>query len=384
MLIEVRNAAFVNKGAELMLRAIVERIRQSLPDAKLSMVPPLGYESFLQRAELGLYQKILQQGSHVKWGFFESLLPKRFRQMYGMVLDAEIDVVLDASGFAYSDQWGRSGRKVSVEAAKSIKKWKNQGTKVIFMPQAFGPFTDDKTREAFKLLVEHADIMYPRDEVSYKHVIDVAGKRENVKIAPDFTNLIHGELPLNFDLKANRFCIIPNYRMIDKAGEKQSENYMPFLISCARYLQEKGAKPFILIHEGDNDLWLGQQVAKGLGREINIVRETNALFIKGIIGASSGVISSRFHGLVSALSQGVPALATGWSHKYEMLFQDYGFKEGVLSVSDCPKDIGDKIDLLISDTSRQQLILKITDAAEKQKAASFTMWNEVLSIIRKS
>lgn len=380
MLIEIRKTHFINKGAELMLRSIVAKLREELPQARLVIAPLQGYDSYLQRCELGLYQKVWLQRYRIQWGYMGKLIHKKLRQMYGMVLDSEIDVVLDASGFSYSDQWGD---KNCLEAEKSIKRWKKKGTKVVFLPQAFGPFTSPKARRAFRNVVESADLMFPRDEISYKHVTDVAGKQGHIKMAPDFTNLVPGEISGEFDTHANRFCIIPNYRMIDKTEENISSRYIPFLVTCARYLQERGARPFILIHEGENDLWLGQQVAKELEQEINIVRETNALRIKGIIGASEGLISSRFHGIVSALSQGIPALATGWSHKYEMLFQDYGFPEGMVSVNSDQQEIQQKIDLLTSEASRENLGKILRKAADIHKQAASQMWDEVLSLIKK-
>jgi len=379
MLIEIRGTGFVNKGAELMLRSIISNLRKNIPEAMLA-VPPydLGTQ-YLQRAELGLYQKIWLQRYRVQWGDFGGLIPRRLRQTYGMVIDSEVDVVLDASGFAYSDQWGPGS---TLAAVKAMKKWKKQGSKVIFMPQAFGPFTDENIKRAFKSLVEQADLMFARDRVSYDYITQLVGERENVTIAPDFTNLIQGKLPENFDKVANRFCVIPNYRMIDKTSSEQSKAYLPFLITCVKYLLNQGKKPFILIHEGDNDLWLGQEIVKSVGQDINIVRETNAVRIKGIVGASEGVISSRFHGLVSALSQGVPALATGWSHKYEMLFQDYFFPEGMSDVNSSFSQIQNKIDLIISDTSKMQIQEKIISACKTQKKASTEMWDTIYKIIK--
>lgn len=379
MLIEIRKAYFINKGAELMLRSIVAKLRQEVPQATLVMAPPRVYDSYPLRCELGLYQKIWLKRYRIQWGYFGKLIHKRLRQMYGMVLDSEIDVVLDASGFSYSDQWGDGN---SLEAAKSIKRWKKQGTKVVFMPQAFGPFESPKARRAFREVTESADLIFPREEVSYKYVSDLTGSRGNIIMAPDFTNLISGVVPKDFDAYANRFCIIPNYRMMDKTGEGTSSNYISFLITCAKYLQRQGAKPFILIHEGGNDFWLGMQVANGLEQEINIVRETHALRIKGIIGASDGVISSRFHGLVSALSQGIPALATGWSHKYEMLFKDYGFPEGMLSVNSDQQEIQGKIDLLLSESSREGLRKNLRETSAIQKQGASRMWDEVLTLIK--
>jgi len=285
---------------------------------------------------------------------------------------------LDAAGFAYSDQ---CGPRCTVAVASAVKRWKKNDAKIIFLPQAFGPFLSERSKSAIKSIVECSDLLFSRDKISYDYLTELVGKRENVKIAPDFTNLMEGSLPEGFDREANRFCIIPNYRMIEQADATRREKYVPFLIMCARYLYRKGARPFILIHEGDADLRLGQKVAREVNGDINIIHEGNPLAIKGIIGACDGVIGSRFHGLVSALSQGIPALATGWSHKYEMLFRDYNFPEGMISVDASFDEVQGKMDMLISQAPKQLLREKILTAALLQKQASVRMWNEVFSHI---
>jgi colanic acid/amylovoran biosynthesis protein len=159
--------------------------------------------------------------------------------------------------------------------------------------------------------------------------------------------------------------------------------YLPFLSRCIHYLFENGAKPFILIHEGKEDRTIGEEIVRMTGKRINIIQEKNPLFIKGIIGTTKGVISSRFHGIVSALAQGVPALGTGWSHKYEMLFREYGFPEGLIKVNDSSEILKMKIDLLLSDKKHQAIKEKLLITDRELKIKSLNMWSDVFRIIKR-
>ena len=382
MLIEIRNAGFVNKGAELMLHAIMQKMKEAYPQARFAMSPSTnnGTAPFAKRSELGFLQKAWIWRYGFQWGDLAGLAPDMIREMYGVVLDKEINIVLDASGFCYSDQWGIGHTK---ELARSCKRWRKRETKVILLPQAFGPFTSVEIKELIRSIVENVDLIFARDPISYQNLADVVGKRANIEMAPDFTNLVKGILPSDFDFEINRFCIIPNYRMIDKTTPEQSHMYLPFLIKCAKYLFDNGAKPFILVHEGANDLTLAQKVSESSGGNIPIIQEGHPLKIKGILGACEGIIGSRFHGLVSALSQGVPALGTGWSHKYKMLFNDYDFAEGIMDVMVTnDKEIHRKLDLITEPNSRQNLQKTISAKSKELKKHTERMWTKIFELLK--
>ena len=378
MYIEIKGVNFVNKGAELMMHAVLQKVGEKIPQARFVLAPDES-SSYKKRAKLGLYQKIWFSKFRIPLGmYFGKYIHKKLREYYGLVCHEEIKFVLDASGFSYSDQWGPGS---SVLMAKAIKRWRNNNTKIILLPQAMGPFTSKQIRQAFAQVVEKADLIFPRDEISYKHVTDLVGEQKHVIQAPDFTNLVKGVVPEEFKSKEGRFCIIPNYHMIDKTSSKESKKYIPFLVNCVQHLLKKKILPFILIHEGEQDYWLAKEVCKQCGEDMEIVREVNPLKIKGIIGTCRGVISSRFHGLVSALSQGVPALGTGWSHKYEMLFADYGFPEGCIPVDSSDSEIKKRIVQITDEAKTIQLRQKLTEAAQIQKQRSEKMWDRVFACI---
>lgn len=379
MTIEIRKAGFINKGAELMLYAIIEKIKERYPDAKLVMAPTdiNGSQPFHKLVEVGFYPKAWFWKFGIQWGNFLAIVPTILRRMYGVVLDKEIDIVIDAAGFSYSDQWGIGSSK---ELANSSKRWKKNKVKTILLPQAFGPFQNKTNIRSTKKWAKNIDLIFPREEDSYTYLTNLVGKQEKIKLFPDFTNLVSGSLPSSYNKENKRIAIIPNYRMIDKTSKEESEAYLPFMIYCAQHLKDKNCKPFILVHEGANDLMLANKISDAVGG-IPIIKETNPLYIKGIIGSCEATIGSRFHGLVSALSQGIPSLSTGWSHKYYRLFEDYDFIDGAVSILSSKEEIDKKLELITNEKNRQDIQKKLKINSEILKEKSQEMWNIVFDLI---
>lgn len=380
MIIEIRKAGFVNKGAELMLYAVLDKMKGAYPEADFVMAPTVNHGSapYIRRAEFGFLQKAWWWRFGVQWGDLAVLAPKKLREVYGIVLDKEVNIVIDTAGFAYGDPWGIGG---SMELARASRKWRKQGTKVILLPQAMGPFISDKAKKYMKIAADNVDLIFPRDLISYQYLTEAVGERTSIRQAPDFTNLVKGVVPDDFDAQTHRFCLVPSHRMINKTSINQSKAYLPFMIKCARYLFEKDQKPFVLIHEDAADLELAQQISKGSGGDLPVIHESHPLRIKGILGACQGSIGSRFHGIVSALSQGVPSLATGWSHKYKMLLDEYGFSDGLLDVMASDEEIYRKIDLIVESNSREKIRPIVMARSKKIKQQSEEMWTMVFDAL---
>lgn len=373
MFIEIRGAGFVNKGAELMIYAIMSKVQARYPDAKF-VISPSATSYYEKRAHVGMYQKLTYRKFGIEWG---SMVSKKRRKMYGLILDREIDVVLDASGFAHGDQWSPTN---SSKLAALSHRWKQQKTKLILLPQAFGPFSNPKTKPSMVQIVKNATLVFAREKKSYDYLSNVVGNQNNIEQYGDFTNLIKGIVPDSFDSANANICIIPNFKMIAQTSKSEGESYVPFLSKCIEYIASKGKHPFILIHEGDKDLELAKAVVKTT-HSIPIICETNALKIKGIIGACDAVIGSRFHGLVSALSQAVPVLGTGWSHKYRMLFEDYDYSDGLCRVTMTDSELFAKLDMILDQDSSAKIKDRLHAKSELLKLKSEEMWEKIFDRI---
>lgn len=375
MFIEINGVGFTNKGGELMMLAILQRLAPEFPEARF-IVSPRGDDND-KRLNLGLYPQTWFAGGRVMARRINKMTPSWFLRKRYKVIREKADALLDASGFAYSEQWGSDN---TLSMADRSRKLKERGAKVILLPQAFGPFSSEKIREGFKALAECSDLIFPRDDVSYDHVVDLVGESPRIIKTPDFTIGVEGVQPESFP--GGRIAIVPNYRMVDKTSEEKSRRYIPFFAMCIRELISHGEDPFFLIHEGPADVRLAEEINATLDLELDIHKEDDPLKLKGIIGTCRGMIGSRFHGLVSALSQGVPALALGWSHKYEMLFKDFDFPEGMLSLDSTEEGISQSLEVFLDGPHRTAVCRKIGSARAGNLVKIDKMWDLVIRTIR--
>ena len=105
----------------------------------------------------------------------------------------------------------------------------------------------------------------------------------------------------------------------------------------------------------------------------------NALEVKGLISSAYIVVTSRFHGLASALNSCVPSLATSWSHKYQELFKEYNQSDCVLPLDDLDQAVQMVCDILApskNEQIRNHLLAQQSRIMEGNKE----MWNSVWSL----
>src|SRR5690606_3971596 len=68
---------------------------------------------------------------------FRHAVPQSLRTKLGLERAEDAAGVLDASGFAFSDQWGP---EVAQWLVQELNSKKNRRQKLVLLPQAFGPF----------------------------------------------------------------------------------------------------------------------------------------------------------------------------------------------------------------------------------------------------
>lgn len=351
-----------------MAAAIAAHVREVQPNARLAV--DKGFGTFEQRAR---YQFRAINGFSIRSlsRAIGELAPRPFREYLGLVNRSEIGALLDASGFAFSDQWG-------IEPARwmnrSLRLHMRRYQKVIFLPQAFGPFNNPELAHICREMFARADLIYARD-VDSLEAMKTLGTAKHLKLSPDFTVLLKGVPPPALHGTAPFVAIVPNYRMLDKTTDQDGELYLRFLNRSVIRVRKAGLEPLVILHDENEDRRLLPGLFALTGK-LRVFEARDPIVLKGALSMAQLVIGSRFHALVSSLSEGVPCVGVGWSHKYKRLFEDFGCSDYFANNLDDLDLIDDLIDNCITN-KRVDLIKCICERGDAQKAQVREMWAEI-------
>ena len=366
-----------NKGAELMLYAILQEIERKFTDASV-YISPYSVMQGVDYVKTSLDFRFWPYSKLMKITHINGILKKlKFSMIEGADF-VRANYVIDGSGFLFSDQtklWGTT--------PEWWEKWLGHqykyGAKIIFLPQAFGPIEDNKTKQAISILGRYASVIMPREQVSLKYIKDSGlVDIKKVKQFPDFTSLVDGMFPKGYEHLKEGICVIPNMRMIDQ-GKITYDNYIRLLSAIIMEGRKSSHPVYLLNHEGINDENLAYQCQRSLTGDIEVVTGLNALEVKGLISSAYMVITSRFHGLASSLNSCVPALATSWSHKYGELFKDYNLTGYVLPLDDVDVII-ERVRSLLDKQENDFIRMHLSKQVPCLKQQTREMWNYVWNI----
>lgn len=377
MNIQIDGAGFNNKGSELMLLAVLERLNS---EAELN--PQFIFHSRssvdVQFAS-ALKMKQLYTVYRYKIPFYK-LLPEFLYQDYGIVSYKRTDHILDVGGYQIGDPWRRSKRYFSI--LKTLyRNVKNKEGKIIYLPQAFGPFEEQYSQDHLKLVFEYADLMYCRDQQSLSYLENSIGKSSKVKLAPDFTlNLV---APQNQGVQSknrSKLGIIPNAKMYQYKPKRAKEDYINFLKELITQLQSQQFEVVIINHEGSSDEEIIKILQVHFPDNVPALLQSNALDLKSVIGSLDFLYSDRYHGVINGLTQGIPTISSGWSHKYSELFDTYNFPEGMISMN-----LNEAMNKVFhwKEINRYAFIQeKLKNAKDRVKTEVEAMWIDIINLLK--
>ena len=363
-----------NKGAQLMLQVVAVEVGRILPEARLFVTPLAGTPRQLHRMGYRLLGVPLP---HVGSRLFPDMLIRCMVRASPVLRKGAL--VLDISGFAYSDQFGvRPLRNLNI----LLDALKGTGVRFAMLPQSMGPFDTPDSAELFRRMAKCCALLCTRDTHSFSYVRKVFQEEEKVRLYPDITLGFSSSQKTNPDAISDYCCLVPNERMVDpeQGGEVWKERYVDMLSASAEYLHGRlGKKVYAVAHDsGPEDRRIVDEVVKRAAVPVEGVQMTDPLELKRFFSGSCLVAGSRFHALASALSSGVPSVAWGWSHKYGELFREYGQQ-------DCVFESPEQFDVSLFGRLLQQEEYArrcdvIARATEEKKKLLEHLWEEIREI----
>lgn len=380
MKIVLSGVSTVNKGAELMLYAILQEISHRFPNAEV-YIPYNLCKQRLEYIKTNLKLKYtpysrLAATIHLEGVLNHLHLSQKLVSKTNIVNEA--DWFIDGSGFAFSDQFNIKFSRVEMWQGMLSQLYAD-GCKIVFLPQAYGPLEKPNTRKLLSVINEYANVIMPRERTSYEYlakssIIDM----NKVRLFTDFTSLVKGVFPIAYEHLKGGICIIPNLQMIRK-GKISYDSYIRLLTAIIMESKKSSSPVYLLNHEGKKDEELCYKCQKSIGGDIEVVTNLNALEVKGLISSAYLVITSRFHGLASALNSYVPSLATSWSHKYEELYRDYGITDSVLPLDNIDKAL-EKVEQLLDKENNANIRSALQKQVPKIMDQTREMWNIIWSL----
>jgi polysaccharide pyruvyl transferase WcaK-like protein len=380
MNILITGGGFQNKGAEAMLQTARQQLGRRLPDSRFfaavnpdehSLALGSGFEpaskSWLAGRSLPALRRVFMASMRLPGSFsipvnsfLRHILPAlRSGRMEGL----NIDAIVDISGYAFFEN--ESWYAMNMIAAMNPSSKKQIG--LYFLPQAWGPFSSAASRFWIKAMLDKSSGFYSRDASSAAHLADALGGATAIRCAPDIAFLFQGEqasaggsiLKAAGRVDSNRPAvgIVPNMRVYERTAGKAAQNeYVKTIEAVIRFVLKNMEADIVLLpnecrlNRGRPDdrflCSLLQSRFTGENRVIALTDSYTAGELKSIVANMELLVASRFHSLIFALSQSVPAMALGWSHKYFELLKSFGLERYVVSHEKL--DAGNTLELLQS------------------------------------
>ena len=234
-----------------------------------------------------------------------------------------VDVVVDISGYALTSKFALRG---TYRYIRHINMARKRGIPVILMPQSFGPFeyTNEKVKRLVSDALNSAKCIFAREAEGIAALANI-GVNQNVRQSVDlvlqsrevdwrcvFTK--EPILSIQILQTKNNVAIIPNTQLY-RYGEKNQILQLYYII--IETLLKRGKDIYIFRHS--NDLAACEDIYEMFAnsKNVHLIRqEMSCLEYSKFISQFDFIVASRFHSIVHAYREGIPAFILGWASKY--------------------------------------------------------------------
>lgn len=330
-----------NKGLQALALTTVDQMKRRFPDKHIYLLS--SRDSHRPYEEKGIYTfSILPWDHSIKLAMLgvPDILLKGIRrypkpkQTVNQIREVirNSDYFMDISGYALSSQWGFA---VSVSYLMNIIIASKFSVPFYALPQSIGPFNYSVLQKLLlyplmKLYLPYPTRIFIREEEGMKSASRFTEK--NLEKSDDVVlsypgyklDNIYTKEP-NFDtrrIEPNSVGIIPNLRVLERTNRNSFYSMYCSLIQRLLDLE----KNVYLFRHSYEDLGIIEEI-KNFFPDNSSVRlltdDMDAIELENLIKQFDFVIASRYHAIIHAYKNGIPAIAIGWSTKYSALLDSF-------------------------------------------------------------
>ncbi|SDX36549.1 Polysaccharide pyruvyl transferase family protein WcaK [Ruegeria halocynthiae] len=260
---------------------------------------------------------------------------------------SDIDAVADLSGVAFID--GRGFPLLAYNVAVTLPGL-FFGKPVHKLSQAMGPFNNPVNRFAAKWVLRKCTKVIARGEISLAHLHQLGlQKCEYVPdtsfaldVQPDLKLRARQEIARHLRRdKGERMVMISPSAVVQKYCESVGKDLVEILSEVVKTLHDRGIHCTLLPHSTDTGIAknddlkivtaIKDHVAANHSLNIAVLdAQGDPRWARALVAQADAFIACRFHSMIAALSQAVPVVIVGWSHKYQEAAAP--FKAGQMSL----------------------------------------------------
>jgi colanic acid/amylovoran biosynthesis protein len=279
------------------------------------------------------------------------------------------ELVLDANGYRHGHIWPAGHIESDLELAAAVRE---RGAHLVLLPKSYGPF-DAATGARFAQLVAATDLAWARDEESLRLSKPYT---DRLRLCPDFTVGVRTHKPAGDETRRG-ILLVPNSKLVERGFIADFDAYARFLSDCSVRLAtpEHGCR--VLFHQDKDYRRLHRRLTR-LG--IPWMFDKNPLACKAELAKAWLVLSSRYHGMIGALSSGTPCLVLGWAHKYGGFLDFYPGGRDLLVPEASVAAVAERAAWINSPGTREQVTDRLAQGNSSVAAQAEAMWDEVAGL----
>lgn len=261
---------------------------------------------------------------------------------------ADADVIADISGISFVD-----GRRfpVLVYNALLVMVPLLLGRPVVKCSQAMGPFKTAINKRLARLVLPRLRAICPRGSATEQHLRELG--LTNLTPAADlaFTMAVPDDVRARVrarlaETSAGPYLVVAPSQVVDTYCRQHDIDYRTIMADFIDAAAERTGHTVVMIaHSAQTDAGVNHMNDLPLCREIyGRLREPGRVVffdesllpteLRAIIAEGSLLVTSRFHAMISALTENTPLLVIGWSHKYAEVLAPFGLEEYALTYAD--------------------------------------------------